>query len=180
MAFSMRMGVAILRLPDGLDFSNLNPEISYSGSNGLGHINTANAKDFTNILVPQGNATSDLLHVDSNLNLAALDSTNSSYTLPQPPPMPNMSSSKKYKINQSDNVKYLTKGGSEVPKHILDAMTVFSSKHSKSTIDVFWLYDDGGKLMAFFRVNVYKLIKLRRFNHVAALHHINAFQLAKL
>ncbi|XP_037815432.1 bumetanide-sensitive sodium-(potassium)-chloride cotransporter [Lucilia sericata] len=147
MSFSLRMGVAILRLPDGLDFSELNPEISYSGSNGLGHINTANAKGFTNLLVPQGNAASELLHVDSNLNLAAMDSANSSLTVPQPPPMPNMSSSKKYKLHQDDNVTYLTKGGSEVPKHILDAVTIFSSKHPKSTIDVFWLYDDGGLTM---------------------------------
>ncbi|KAM7362982.1 sodium potassium chloride cotransporter [Cochliomyia hominivorax] len=147
LAFSLRMGVAILRLPDGLDFSELNPEISYSGSNGLGHINTANAKGFTNLLVPQGNAASELLHVDSNLNLAGLDSTNNSLTAPQPPPMPNMSSAKKYKLHQDDNVTYLTKGGSEVPKHILDAVTIFSSKHPKSTIDVFWLYDDGGLTM---------------------------------
>lgn len=145
MAFSLRMGVALLRLPDGLDFSELNPEISYAGSNGLGHINTANAKGFTNLLAPQGNAASELLHVDSNLNLAGLDSANSSYTVPQPPPMPNMSSAKKYKLHQDDNVTYLTKGGSEVPKHILDAVTIFSNKHPKSTIDVFWLYDDGGK-----------------------------------
>ncbi|TMW51827.1 hypothetical protein DOY81_003072 [Sarcophaga bullata] len=147
MAFSLRMGVALLRLPDGLDFSELNPEISYAGSNGLGHINTANAKGFTNLLAPQGNTASDLLHVDSNLNLAGLDSANSSYTVPQPPPMPNMSSAKKYKLHQDDNVTYLTKGGSEVPKHILDAVTIFSNKHPKSTIDVFWLYDDGGLTM---------------------------------
>lgn len=146
-AFSLRMGVAILRLPDGMDFSELNPEISYSGSNGLGHVNTANAKGFTNILMPPGTAASELLHVDSNLNLAGYDSTESSYTVPQPPPMPNMSSAKKYKLNQDDNVTYLTKGGSEVPKHILDAVTIFSRKQPKSTIDVFWLYDDGGLTM---------------------------------
>ncbi|XP_065355203.1 bumetanide-sensitive sodium-(potassium)-chloride cotransporter [Calliphora vicina] len=147
MSFSLRMGVVILRLPDGLDFSELNPEISYSGPNGLGHINTANAMGFTNLLVPEGNTASDLLHVDSNLNLAAMDSVNSSLTVPEPPPMPNMSSSKKYKLHQDDNVTYLTKGGSEVPKHILDAVTIFSNKHPKSTIDVYWLYDDGGLTM---------------------------------
>lgn len=145
LAFSQRMGVAILRMPTGLDFSELCAEISYGGSNGLGHINTANAKGFTNILMPNANATSELLHVDSNLNLAGMDSANSSYTVPQPAPMPNMSSSKKYKLKQEDNVTYLTCGGSEAPKHILDALTTFTRKQPKSTIDVFWLYDDGGQ-----------------------------------
>ncbi|XP_075145555.1 sodium potassium chloride cotransporter [Haematobia irritans] len=147
MSFSLRMGVAILRLPSGLDFSELSPEISYDESNGLGHINTANAKGFTNLLMPPANAASDLLHVDSNLNLAAMDSTHSTYTMPQEAPMPNMSKTLKYNLNQEDNVKYLTSGGSEVPKHVLDAVTIFTRKQPKSTIDVFWLYDDGGLTM---------------------------------
>lgn len=146
-AFSLRMGVALLHLPTGIDFSDLNPEISYASfDNGLSHINTPNAKGFANLLMPPSNAAADLLHVDSNLNLAALDSPNSTSTIPQPAPMPNMSPAvKNYKINHDDTVTYLTKGGSEVPKNILDALTVFTRKQPKNTIDVFWLYDDGGK-----------------------------------
>ncbi|XP_073839221.1 sodium potassium chloride cotransporter isoform X2 [Musca autumnalis] len=147
LAFSSRMGVAILRLPGGINFSELNSEILYSEANGLGHLNTANAKGFTNLLMPPANAASELLHIDSNLNLAGMDSAQSSYTLPQPPPMPNMSSKKKYSIKQEENVAYMTKNGSEVPKDILDAVTIFTRKQPKSTIDVFWLYDDGGLTM---------------------------------
>uniref|UniRef100_A0A1I8P469 Bumetanide-sensitive sodium-(Potassium)-chloride cotransporter n=1 Tax=Stomoxys calcitrans TaxID=35570 RepID=A0A1I8P469_STOCA len=147
MSFSLRMGVAILRLPSGLDFSELNPEITDGGSNGLGHIHTANAKGFSNLLVPPSTAASDLLHVDSNLNLAGMDSTYSSFTIPQEAPMPNMNSTKKYNVIQDDNVKYLTSGGSEVPKDVLDALTIFTRKQPKSTIDVYWLYDDGGLTM---------------------------------
>uniref|UniRef100_A0A1A9X1V7 Bumetanide-sensitive sodium-(Potassium)-chloride cotransporter n=1 Tax=Glossina brevipalpis TaxID=37001 RepID=A0A1A9X1V7_9MUSC len=148
-AFSLRMGVALLHLPTGIDFSDLNPEISYASiDNGLSHINTPNAKGFANLLMPPSNAAADLLHVDSNLNLAALDSPNSTSTIPQPPPMPNTShAAKKYKINHEDTVTYLTKGGSEVPKNVLDALTVFTRKQPKGTIDVFWLYDDGGLTM---------------------------------
>ncbi|XP_058984572.1 bumetanide-sensitive sodium-(potassium)-chloride cotransporter [Musca domestica] len=147
MSFSLRMGVAILRLPTGINFSELNSEIIYGGSNGLGHINTANAKGFTNLLMPPSNTASELLHVDSNLNLAGMDSAQSSYTMPQPPPLPNVSSTKKYNLKHDDNVAYMTRNGSEVPKHILDAVTIFTRKQPKSTIDVFWLYDDGGLTM---------------------------------
>uniref|UniRef100_A0A1A9W5Z3 Uncharacterized protein n=1 Tax=Glossina brevipalpis TaxID=37001 RepID=A0A1A9W5Z3_9MUSC len=79
--------------------------ISKSGNinNGLSQINTSNAKGFANLLMPPSNAAADLLHVDSNLNLAALNSPNSTSTIPQPPPMPNTShAAKKYKINHED------------------------------------------------------------------------------
>jgi len=32
----------------------------------------------------------------------------------------------------------------DVPKHILMAVNQFQKKQKKSTIDVWWLYDDGG------------------------------------
>ncbi|KAH8407263.1 hypothetical protein KR222_011792 [Zaprionus bogoriensis] len=147
-AFSQRMGVALLRLPNGLDFSELSPEVTIP-PNSLGHMNTANAQGFTNELMPAANAASELLHIDSNLNLASMDSPspNASFTMPQPAPMPNMQrSSRSYKVNNSDAaaITYHTKGGSEVPQNVLDAVTIFTRKQPKGTIDVFWLYDDGG------------------------------------
>ncbi|KAM8706746.1 hypothetical protein ACLKA7_010934 [Drosophila subpalustris] len=147
-AFSQRMGVALLRLPNGLDFSELSPEVTIPPSS-LGHLNTANAQGFTNELIPAATAASELLHIDSNLNLASMDSPspNSSYTMPQPAPMPNMQrNSRSYKVNNSDDaaITYHTKGGSEVPQNVLDAVTIFTRKQPKGTIDVFWLYDDGG------------------------------------
>lgn len=150
-AFSQRMGVAVLRLPNGLDFSELTPKVVMP-NNGMGHLNTANAQGFANELLPAANAASELLHIDSNLNLANMDnaSPNNSYTMPQEPPMPNMQrGSRSYKINNSDaaaaSITYHTKGGSEVSKTVLDAMNIFTRKQPKGTIDVFWLYDDGGE-----------------------------------
>ncbi|EDW84229.1 uncharacterized protein Dwil_GK14023 [Drosophila willistoni] len=148
-AFSQRMGVALLRLSNGLDFSELSPEVTIaSGNNSLNHLNTPNALGFTNELMPAANAASELLHIDSNLNLASMDSPNSSYTVPQPAPMPNMQrSSRSYKVNGTSDdpsITYHTKGGSEIPQSLLDAMTIFTRKQAKGTIDVFWLYDDGG------------------------------------
>lgn len=155
-AFSQRMGVALLRLPNGLDFSELSPEVTIP-PNSLSHMNTANAQGFTNELMPAANAASELLHIDSNLNLASMDSPspNSSYTMPQPAPMPNMQrNSRSYKVNSSSDaaaITYHTKGGNEVPKNVLDAVTIFTRKQPKGTIDVFWLYDDGGELNYAFR-----------------------------
>ncbi|XP_037950069.1 bumetanide-sensitive sodium-(potassium)-chloride cotransporter-like [Teleopsis dalmanni] len=146
-AFSHRMGVAILRLPNGLDFSDLNQEITVSSYNALNHLQTVNAQGFSNPTMLDTTAASDLLHIDSNLNLAGMDSTSSSIIGYETNEMPNMRSSKNYTLNQNDTITYMTKGGSEVPKNILDAVTTFTRKQQKSTIDVFWLYDDGGLTM---------------------------------
>jgi hypothetical protein len=36
-------------------------------------------------------------------------------------------------------------GGSILPKDVLNNLTQFQKKQKKGTIDVWWLYDDGGK-----------------------------------
>lgn len=48
---------------------------------------------------------------------------------------------------QRNSIVYSTRGGSSVPKEILDRLSVFQKKQSKGTIDVWWLYDDGGLTM---------------------------------
>ncbi|XP_055901936.1 bumetanide-sensitive sodium-(potassium)-chloride cotransporter isoform X2 [Eupeodes corollae] len=146
-AFSLRMGVAILRVPDGLDFSELNHEIRTPApainGNALNHLQS---QGVANMTIPHMQATSDILHVDSNLNLPGMISATSTLTVPQPPPMPNMSNLKKLQTT-NDSIIYSTKGGSELPKDILDAVTVFARKQPKGTIDVWWMYDDGGLTM---------------------------------
>lgn len=49
-------------------------------------------------------------------------------------------------ISQASD-EYLTQGGSKIPKDIQDAMNVFNVKKEGGTIDVWWLYDDGGLTM---------------------------------
>lgn len=39
---------------------------------------------------------------------------------------------------------YSTRGGSAVPQEVLKNLNVFNDKMGKGTIDVWWLYDDGG------------------------------------
>lgn len=143
----------ILRLPNGLDFSDLSPEIHSPNGVVTPHQGIVNPS-FT----PESNSAG-LLHIDSNMNLSSLVCTpypsnqdglysnNTSFTIPQPPPMPNMQDkqSKKYdKAKRKEAITYLTKDGSEVPKDVLDAVTIFTRKQDKGTIDIYWLYDDGG------------------------------------
>lgn len=46
-----------------------------------------------------------------------------------------------------NEINYATQGGSTVPKEVLDSMNFFYEKQTKGTIDVWWLYDDGGLTM---------------------------------
>jgi solute carrier family 12 (sodium/potassium/chloride transporter), member 2 len=43
------------------------------------------------------------------------------------------------------NLNYVTQGGSGVPREVIENMNVFNKKQKNGTIDVWWLYDDGGK-----------------------------------
>lgn len=47
----------------------------------------------------------------------------------------------------NEAIVYSTQGGSCVPKETLDAIGIFHNKQTKGTIDVWWLYDDGGLTM---------------------------------
>ena len=64
--------------------------------------------------------------------------------IPFTAPLPNQ---QKLKLQAQNDIIYATRGGSTVPKAVLDAMNIFNVKQSKGTIDVWWLYDDGGLTM---------------------------------
>jgi solute carrier family 12 (sodium/potassium/chloride transporter), member 2 len=46
-----------------------------------------------------------------------------------------------------NEINYATRGGTSVTKDVLDSMNFFHEKQPKGTIDVWWLYDDGGLTM---------------------------------
>lgn len=88
-AFDCRMAVAIVRLPNGLDFSDLTPDYTsvHMDTNGL----TANSSfsNFNSLTVSNDDLSlkpSKLMHCDSNMNLEGMmtHSNTNSYTLPQP------------------------------------------------------------------------------------------------
>lgn len=146
-AFSLRMGVALLHLPNGLDFSHLNPNIICTEQifDNLNNDEIIKNKGYINPLMSpasicEHDSTPELHHIDSNLSFNEIESVNSTFTIPQLPPMSNQ----QHKDENLDAVTYLTKNGSNVPRDILDALNIFNRKQLKGTIDVFWLYDDGG------------------------------------
>ena len=61
--------------------------------------------------------------------------------------MPNQQQRKARQNEMQGDIIYATRGGSTVPKDVLDAMNIFNHKQPKGTIDVWWLYDDGGLTM---------------------------------
>lgn len=62
-------------------------------------------------------------------------------------PMPIPKFQKMQSQLSTNEVNYATQGGSKVPKDVLQAMNIFNTKQEKGTIDVWWLYDDGGLTM---------------------------------
>lgn len=76
------MAVAILRLPTGIDFSEYSPQYKNNGQV-LGHTNFA-VEHSNNDLAHLGVKQIKLMHVDSNLNLEGLGSSNNnSIVIPQ-------------------------------------------------------------------------------------------------
>lgn len=82
-AFNCRVAIAILRLPNGLDFSFLSPNyIPAAPNNKIASYDNPVAISNEHLFVKP----SKLMHVDSNLNLESMDQSNSngnSYTIPQ-------------------------------------------------------------------------------------------------
>lgn len=85
------MAVGILRLPKGLDYSHLNIEVinqqTYA-SNGTLTRNSSISNLGGELATNELKAASQLMHADSNLNLAGINSTNS--TITGLPPSPRM------------------------------------------------------------------------------------------
>lgn len=80
-AFDCRMSVAILSMPNGVDFSEFYPQYkgSLSKSQSMKSFGRS-TDDLTLSIKPM-----KLMHIDSNLNLEGLGSSNSnSITIPQP------------------------------------------------------------------------------------------------
>lgn len=86
------MALAILRLPDGLDYSHLNMEVHNAAFNLNDECMTRNSSSSNLGLSASSEhstgelkAASQLMHADSNLNLAGMSSVQSTiHTNPQP------------------------------------------------------------------------------------------------
>ncbi|XP_055308215.1 bumetanide-sensitive sodium-(potassium)-chloride cotransporter-like [Sitodiplosis mosellana] len=150
-AFSNRLAVAILRLPNGLDLS-LDVGVDTTPPNGLStpssSFNNLELQSVTNLRkdllqsqsqngILQNGGASTIMHADSYLDIYKIPSTNTAATKP--------SSESITKTDEKVN-GHKTYTDDKVPKELLNQLGIFhsfSNQHN-GTIDVWWLYDDGG------------------------------------
>lgn len=139
-AFDNRMAVAILRLKDGLDYGRLteDDEIGYQST------------DLTLTQPPSRSeggtgpfAATLMMHADSDLSLQQIGVGDSVTAPSQNAP----SHFKKKKKTPMDKILFTSSTGKQLPKFVLDNMSIFKNKQGKGTIDVWWMYDDGGLTM---------------------------------
>lgn len=165
--FSNRMAVAILRLPNGLNFSHINTEMDPSAmTNGclatpnssvinLGQFDQGSSnnlrKEILQSVVNGGagaNAGINIMHADSYLNIAGLSSTtNTTNGSASAISLHNKATDK----HSSDSLVTSENNGAtpvgeskSLPKELLDQLGIFRTTRQKGTIDVWWLFDDGG------------------------------------
>ncbi|KAL1139874.1 hypothetical protein AAG570_006851 [Ranatra chinensis] len=150
-AFANRLAVAILRVPEGLDYTK---ELS-SSLNDL----TVTAGGATISSTPLG--LNGLKHADSNLSIlqpqvlsqtsltiAGIPKTNdrpsilTSQLSWTSTPTDLLKSKKKEKANK--HILHKFPDGQELHKAVLESMRIFDKKYKGGYIDVWWLYDDGG------------------------------------
>ncbi|XP_073989263.1 sodium potassium chloride cotransporter [Rhodnius prolixus] len=159
-SFANRMAVAILRVPEGLDFSvqqgNNTQENQLAQQSAMLEELCGSFTDLTN-----GNAISGK---DGTLEPNVLSQT--SLTIPgsrEPTPRPTIlitppgnggnkpvnngspASILKFKKKaNANNILHKYENGQQLQKNVLDSMRIFDKKYKGGYVDVWWLYDDGG------------------------------------
>ncbi|XP_068225470.1 bumetanide-sensitive sodium-(potassium)-chloride cotransporter-like isoform X2 [Palaemon carinicauda] len=136
-ALDMYLGIAILRVPQGLDYSQIiEDEDTPVIMNGTDTNITSNVEDI------KRNQSAGHLSLDDNASETS-----------SPPGSPKTeraagadaaadASAMKRRPSLAD--LYRGPGGVELSKDVLTNITMFKRKQKKGTIDVWWLYDDGG------------------------------------
>lgn len=158
------MAVAILRLPNGLNFTRIGDDIeSTSIPNGclatpnssvvnLGQLDQGSSHNLRKELLQSattgGSAGINIMHADSYMNIAGLSTTTNGGTAPLSSHgrMTNKHSSDSLTAPSTTEQATTSLGGETMPlpKELLDQMGIFQTCRQKGTIDVWWLFDDGG------------------------------------
>uniref|UniRef100_A0A6M2DX53 Putative solute carrier family 12 n=1 Tax=Xenopsylla cheopis TaxID=163159 RepID=A0A6M2DX53_XENCH len=90
-----------------------------------------------------------IMHADSNLNLAAMANQSedtgvlTSHVLHKSAAKALKSAANRQK-QQDDSIVYCTRNGSEITKRAITSISMFQKRQPPGSIDVWWLYDDGG------------------------------------
>lgn len=84
------------------------------------------------VLTANGGAAPNIMHADSYLNIVGLNSSKSTTQIhgSETPP--------------KGKIIYKASNGANIPKDVTDQIDMFRSTRHNGTIDVWWLYDDGG------------------------------------
>ncbi|KAK6643926.1 hypothetical protein RUM43_000191 [Polyplax serrata] len=164
-AFDMYMAVSILRLKDGLDYSSyLSEEEEFT--NGHAHpvganTTTMNTRQHSQEFIPRNESFIQMSAASSTSDLTAPSTPNLNKNRKRVSESPNTEAqdpdttvvdvttdkkSHKKEKSKRESRSDLFRGpdGAELPKDVLNNLTLFQRKQKKGTIDVWWLYDDGG------------------------------------
>ncbi|XP_063232957.1 bumetanide-sensitive sodium-(potassium)-chloride cotransporter isoform X2 [Bacillus rossius redtenbacheri] len=146
-ALDMYMAVGILRLQNGLDYSKMiDGTITANGTSGL-----------VKKAIAQGSLES--LRRNQSFSQLSQASSESDISAPETPNLndsrvstdPNAKEEKIKTVSRRNRRKresrsdvYRGPDGAELPKSVINTLTQFQRKQKKGSIDVWWLYDDGG------------------------------------
>ncbi|XP_067144438.1 solute carrier family 12 member 2-like isoform X2 [Centruroides vittatus] len=144
-AFDMHMSLGILRLKEGLDYS----EYADAEELAIPITNDKSSSFPVQIGIPENT-------IGRNISCSQLSQAESSRES-SPPSTPSVQRIQKSEgvshnpLGQSpsviNNSQYLKSPEKDIPKEILMSANQFQRKQKKGTIDVWWLYDDGGLTM---------------------------------
>lgn len=146
-AFDNRLALTILRLKDGLDYSqitddNLSSEptltaVSYDSGVSGSYLQDRYMVESESSLPPQG--ISSYLPTDSFTQNVEFRKN-----VPSASNSPAYFLRSRFKDNIAEAQKNKQQLKKQAPRQILSSLTVFDRKHASGTLDVWWLYDDGG------------------------------------
>ncbi|XP_054270805.1 bumetanide-sensitive sodium-(potassium)-chloride cotransporter-like [Macrosteles quadrilineatus] len=141
-ALDLYLAVAILRVQEGLDYSKiLADEFPHCELNGAIPESPASSP----VKQPSEPITRDQSYSDLSQEV---ESSGSELSAPNSPRSPRVktngisSESRKKKESRTDLFRGIN--GNKLSKNVINNLTQFQRKQKKGTIDVWWLYDDGG------------------------------------
>ncbi|XP_026325833.1 bumetanide-sensitive sodium-(potassium)-chloride cotransporter isoform X2 [Hyposmocoma kahamanoa] len=145
-AFENKLAVAIVRVPGGLDYGCVVAE--ETPSNGLTATSSGSGELRACLRLPH----TQMLHADSDLDISSTPknnltnmislTTSRSFTISECKDKDKKKEKKPLDMHRQ--IVYKTSNGTELSKDQLSQMSIFQKKQESGTLDVWWLYDDGG------------------------------------
>ncbi|XP_075979531.1 sodium potassium chloride cotransporter [Anticarsia gemmatalis] len=144
-AFESRLAVAIIRVQGGLDYGVLSSEAPpVSSLTGTSSGSADELRVRRDPLIMHADSDLDISRgPDSKSNLSNILTTSRSFTISECSTKERKKKDKKLN-DMHRQIVYNTSTGLELSKDQLAQMSIFQKKQESGTLDVWWLYDDGG------------------------------------